>query len=284
MAPFAPFLAEHLYLELSKLGGREPGPASVHLCDYPESEDDLVQPELELAVDRMQQVVLLGRQRREERKVGLRTPLRCLTIINRDTALLQELERLEGYVKSELNVQRVRYEADEAAYIELVARPNFPLLGKRLGRRMKEFHAAISSLTAGQIAQLQENGRLEVAGEMFDLEEIQVEQRARQGTSTVSNRFIALDLDCHLDDSLERAGYAREIVNRIQQRRKEMALNVADRIEVRHRGDPELQKAALEHADYIAEATLAVSFEQGGDGGVTAEIDGREFVFEVTKA
>ena len=100
----------------------------------------------------------------------------------------------------------------------------------------------------------------------------------------MSNRFISLDLDCDLDDSLVRSGYAREIVNRIQQRRKEMALNVADRIEVRHRGDPELQKAALEHADYIAEATLAVSFEQGGDGGVTAEIDGREFVFEVTKA
>ncbi|TNF89876.1 MAG: isoleucine--tRNA ligase, partial [Gammaproteobacteria bacterium] len=89
MAPFAPFLSDHLYLELASLGGREPSPASVHLCDYPEAESERIKTELEVAVDRMQQVVLLGRQRREEVKVGIRTPLRCLTIINRDERLLE---------------------------------------------------------------------------------------------------------------------------------------------------------------------------------------------------
>jgi isoleucyl-tRNA synthetase len=285
MAPFAPFLSEHLYLELARLGGGQASPESVHLCDYPESQPDLVRTELEVAVDRMQQVVLLGRQRREEVRIGLRTPLRCLTIVHRDTALLDELRRLEDYVKSELNVQTVRYDDDEAAYIELVAKPNFPVLGKRLGKRMKAFQTAISGLSAERIGELQAQGSIEIDEETFDLEEIQVLQQARVGTNTVSNRFIAVDLDCELNDTLIRGGYAREIVNRIQQRRKELALNVTDRIRVSHTGDPELAKAATEHAAYIAQATLAVAFEeQRVDGGVKTEIDGREFVFQVTRA
>ncbi|MFP6836109.1 MAG: isoleucine--tRNA ligase, partial [Pseudomonadales bacterium] len=91
MAPFAPFLAEHLYRELSALGGGQARPASVHLCDYPKPEAQLIREELEVAVDRMQQVVLLGRQKREEVRIGLRTPLRSLVIVNRDQALLEEL-------------------------------------------------------------------------------------------------------------------------------------------------------------------------------------------------
>jgi isoleucyl-tRNA synthetase len=284
MAPFAPFLAEHLYLALSGLGGRKAVPMSVHLCDYPEPRRELITDELELAVNRMQQVVLLGRQRREEAKIGLRTPLRTLTIIHRDRALLGELERLEDYVKSELNVLNVVYESNEAAYIELKATPNFPLLGKRLGKRMKEFQAAIGALGPEQIAGLQETGAIEVSGESFDLEEIRVLQQARAGTGTVSNRFISVDLDCALDDELVRGGYAREMVNRIQQQRKEMALNVSDRIEVLFQGDSELSTAADEHRDYIMQATLTVAFKQvSSSGAVQAEIDGREFSFSVSR-
>lgn len=287
MAPFSPFLAEHLYLELATLGGREASPASVHLCDYPEAEPERIRADLELAVDRMQQVVLLGRQRREEAKIGIRTPLRCLTVINRDEALLKGIGELEDYLKSELNVLEVRYESDEGAYIELVAKPNFPLLGKRLGKRMKEFQGLIGGLSAAQIAALQADGEIELGGETFSTEEIQVLQQAKPGTTTVSNRFISVDLDCQLDDELVRGGYGREIVNRIQQRRKEIGLNVADRIEVAFEGDAELLRAATEHQSTIMQATLAVSFEQqalSGAGAVEAEIDGRPFVFLVRKA
>ncbi len=287
MAPFAPFLSDHLYLQLATLGGREASPASVHLCDYPEAESERIKQELEVAVDRMQQVVLLGRQRREEVKVGIRTPLRCLTIINGDEQLLEEMKRLEAYVTSELNVLEVRYESDESAFIELVAKPNFPLLGKRLGKRMKEFQGLIGNLTGEQIGQLQADGRIELGGEMFSIDEIQVLQQAKPGTSTVSNRFISVDLDCELDDELIRGGYAREIVNRIQQRRKEMGLNVADRIEVSFEGDEELTHAAAEHRDTIMQATLAVSFEAQSVAeadAVEAEIDGRRFLFLIGKA
>ncbi|MDH3642550.1 MAG: isoleucine--tRNA ligase [Gammaproteobacteria bacterium] len=286
MAPFAPFLADHLYLQLSALGGGQAKPESVHICDYPEPEAQLIREELEIAVDRMQQVVLLGRQKREEEKIGLRTPLRALTIVNRDQGLLDELRRLEDYVKKELNVQSVSYDADEGAHIEVVAKPNFPVLGKRLGKRMKEFQQHIQRLTSEQIGTLQSEGELEIEGEVFNLDEIQVLQQARAGTNTISNSQIAVDLDCSLDEGLVRGGYAREIVNRVQRRRKELNLNVADRIEVRYEGDPQLLAAAAEYRDYIMAETLATIFvaEAPGKGAVETEIDGMVFRFAIRKA
>jgi isoleucyl-tRNA synthetase len=284
MAPFAPFLADHVYRELGALGGGTAAPASVHLCDYPAAEQAWVRPELERAVDRMQQVVLLGRQKREEVKIGLRTPLRSLTVVHRDREVLDDLAHLEDYVASELNVRDVRYDTDEAAHIEVVAKPNFPLLGKRLGKRMKAFHQSIRGLTPEQIAELEATGVISLNGETFGSEEIEVLQQPRPGTNTVSNGRIAVDLDTALDDDLVRGGFAREIVNRVQRQRKDLGLSVAERIELRYRGDAELMRAAREHRDYIMGETLAVKFEQDDElaNGAEVTIGERRFRFVIT--
>jgi isoleucyl-tRNA synthetase len=289
MAPFAPFLAERLYLELSALGGGTAKPESVHLCQFPQAEESLIKADLELAVDRMQQVILLGRQKREEVKIGLRTPLRTLTIIHRDAGLLADIERLEDYLKQELNVLNVRYETDESAYIALTTKPNFPVLGKRLGKRMKEFQKLIQGLSAEQIAGLQEHGEVVLNDETFTSEEIEVLQQPREGTGTLSNRYISVDLDCELDDELVRGGYAREIINRLQQHRKELGLHVADRVAVSFHADAELQRAAAENRDQIMSQTLTLNFnavdaEQLGRGVKQTDIDGREFLFTMHKA
>jgi isoleucyl-tRNA synthetase len=283
MAPFAPFLAEHLYRELAALGGGAADPESVHLCTYPEADRELIRPELERAVDRMQQVILLGRQKREEVRIGLRTPLRRLTVINRDESLLADLRALEPYVRAELNVQSIAYDSDEDAWIEVGARPNFPRLGKRLGKRMKAFQALIGALAPAEIAELQQTGSVEIDGERFDGQEIEVVQQPRPGTHVISNRYIAIDLDTALDDELVRSGYAREIVNRIQRYRKDLGLNVADRIRVKYTGDPELLAAAAAHAAYISAETLATSFERVDAlaGGQESAIDDRTFRCEV---
>ena len=133
MAPFAPFLSEHLYQQLEALADRPASPRSVHLCDYPLPHADQIRPNLEVAVDRMQQVILLGRQKREEVKIGLRTPLARLTIIHRDENLLQDMRSLEGYLRDELNVMAIDYSTDEADYIDLQAKPNFPSAWQTFG-------------------------------------------------------------------------------------------------------------------------------------------------------
>ncbi|MGI9324858.1 MAG: isoleucine--tRNA ligase [Pseudomonadales bacterium] len=290
MAPFTPFLAEHLYHELSSLGGQKPSPVSVHLCDFPEPDSALSDAELEVAVHRMQQVILLGRQRREEVKINLRTPLRLLTIVHRDAALLAQMRELEDYIRTELNVQEVRYDSDERKYIELVANPNFPKLGKRLGKRMKSFAAQIKALTPEQIIQLQQSGEILLDGEQFDSEDIEVRQQPQPGTEVVSNSNIAVALDCSLDDELIRGGYAREIVNRVQRARKEQGFQVSDRIELHYDGDSELLDTVAEHGDYIAGEVLALSMNQGLPKATAAQpthstlVNDKPFMFQLVLA
>ena len=289
MAPFAPFLSEHLYQALAELAGQSAQPNSVHLCDYPEAESVKVKPGLETAVERMQQVILLGRQKREEVKIGLRTPLSSLTIINSDEALLDDMRRIERYVQEELNVQSVAYSTDESAYIELCAKPNFPLLGKRLGKRMKSFAAVIDVLTPEQIALLQQSSRLELTvdgeTEVFSAEEVRVQQQARAGTNTLSNSQIAVDLDCHLTPELIRGGYAREVVNRIQRARKDMNFAVSDRVAVSYTAKGELAQAIGEHRDYVMHETLCVALADALDeaAAIETEIDGQTLRFTVTR-
>ena len=285
MAPFTPFLAEHVYQALAKLGGSEPAPLSVHLCRYPEADAARNQPLLEDAVARMQQVIELGRRLREQARVGLRTPLRQLTIVHRDAALLAEIRSLERYVKAELNVKAVAYDQDEAQYITLAAKPNFPLLGKRLGRRMRHFQALIEALPAERVLALQADGAIELDGETFSDQEIRVERQAKPGANAASNRYVSIDLDCALDDVLVREGWAREFVHHVQLARKERGLAVNDRIRIGYAADARLAEAIAAHRDYIAGETLARALEPAsGTAGIEATIDGRQVSFAIDKA
>ena len=282
MAPFAPFLSEHVYREMSALAERRPKPSSVHLCSYPEADPSEIHRDLEDAVTRMQQVVLLGRRKREEVKINLRTPLSVVTIIHRDRDILEAIRGLEDYVRSELNVKEVRYVFDEAQYIALYAKPNFPLLGKRLGKRMKEYQALIESMTADDISILHDENEITLGGELFIEEEIQVFREARPGTNVVTDRLISIDLVCDLNDELVIEGYAREAVNRIQRARRESGLDVSDRIRLVYSGDERLLEALKIHADYVAGETLASEFEQGSTEEFNAEIDGMRLGFNIS--
>ncbi len=287
MAPFAPFLAEHVYQSLAKLSGTEaPKPLSVHLCAYPEADESLVEPTLEDAVSRMQQVVLLGRRRREEARVNLRTPLRTLTIIHGDADLLAEMRALEPVLMRELNVKRVIYDQNEDKFIRLFAKPNFPVLGKRLGKRMKHFHTAIQGLGRKDLDALQDGGTVTIDGETFDGEEIEVLREVREGSNALSNRFISIDLDCTLDEDLVAEGLAREIVNRVQRSRKESGFAVTDRIELVYDGEPALLAALDAHRDYVAGETLATRLRPGKPGAdaLTATIDEKVLRYRIRLA
>jgi isoleucyl-tRNA synthetase len=208
--------------------------------------------------------------------------LSVVTIIHRDRDILEAIRGLEDYVRSELNVKEVRYVIDEAQYIALYAKPNFPLLGKRLGKRMKEYQALIESMTADDIAILHDENEITLGGERFIEEEIQVFREARPGTNVVTDRLISIDLVCDLNDELVIEGYAREAVNRIQRARRESGLDVSDRIRLVYSGDERLLEALKIHADYVAGETLASEFEQGSTEEFNAEIDGMRLGFNIS--
>ena len=286
MAPFAPFLSEHLYRELSAFSEDKADKESVHLCRFPEFDLDQKALGLEVAVDRMQQVVLLGRQKRESVKIGLRTPLSAITIIHRDESLLEDMKSLEGYVRDELNVREVRYSSDEGGYIDLAAKPNFSLLGKRLGKNMRDYQKKISAMTFEEISSFQQSGEIRIEEEVFSLEEIEIFQKPKEGTATISNSFIAIELDCELTPELIRGGYAREVVNRIQRARKEQGFKVSDRVDVIYEAQGELSDAMFEMADYIAGEVLALDFKAGqpSEDFVKSSVDGNELIFSLSLA
>lgn len=260
MAPFAPFLAEHIYQQLLPYRPVDSNPAlSVHLCAYPKPNLYMIQPALEAAVARMQNIILLGRQKRNQVKIKTKVPLARLTIIHQDQSMLDEIARLEDYIKSELNVKNVEYSRDENRFINLFAKPNSPVLGKRLGKNFGAFRKAIEDLNAAQLNELQEKGSINLDDETFGSEDILIFREPKPGTEAVSNRLITIDMDCTLDRALISEGLAREVVSRIQKTRKELGLNVTDRIQIDYSAHGELQTAIEEHAEHIKKETLSVS-------------------------
>ena len=139
-------------------------------------------------------------------------------------------------------------------------------------------------MSAAQITDFQETGRIELDGETFTTDEIQVFREPKDGANAVSDRLISIDLACDLDDGLIREGFAREAVNRIQRARKEMGLDVSDRIRVAFGGDAEVVDAVEAHREYVAGEVLAVEFSRGDADPFRAEIDGKSFTYAIEKA
>ncbi|MFT7246036.1 MAG: isoleucyl-tRNA synthetase, partial [Candidatus Azotimanducaceae bacterium] len=288
MAPFTPFLSESIYQSLKRyLPDAEA--ASVHLCAYPLADQQLIQPMLEQAVTRMQHIILLGRQKRNQEKVKTKFPLAELTVIHKDRALLEEISRLESYLASELNVKAVSYSEDEAAYINLYAKPNSPVLGKRLGKRFKDFKQQIENLTVEEVNELQTSGAIELSGETFSAEDILIFREAREGTDALSDKFVSIELVCELTEPLIKEGLAREVVNRIQKTRKDQQFNVSDRIDVIISADIALTEAVHAHESHIKGETLADSLTVSADGAgfkaeVEYDIDGATLGLTITRA
>ena len=281
MAPYAPFLSEHIYQGLMKFKDADSHPNSVHLCSYPEVAEELCDHKLEATVERMQRILLLGRKRREEERVSLRTPLPSLVVIHRDERILNEIQELEETIKTELNVKHIGYDTHESNYIQLKAKPNFPILGKRLGKRMRAFHEQICRLSPQTIKELQHNGEIAIDGEVFSDSDILVAQLAREGSNVVSDSFISISFACEPTEENLLEGLSREVVNRIQRTRKELELNVSDRIQVVYQGTDRLLAALAKHSQYIARETLAVKFEQGNASQHAVDIDGECFRFDI---
>ncbi len=284
MAPFTPFLAEYTYAELKKFNSNEKA-ESVHLCEYPVAEESKIKPRLEDAVDRMQQLILLGRQKRNQEQIKVKTPLASLTIIHKDQSLLDEISKLETYIQTELNVKEIKYSTHEDEFINLFAKPNFKVLGKKLGKRMGQFGKLIQGLTAADLAKFEEQGEITLDGETFITEDIDIFREAKEGTQALSNRFISIDMDVVLTDELLQEGLAREVVSKIQRHRKESGLNIDDRITIEFSGDEKIITAITKHNEYIAGETLANSIAQNdSNSGVEFKIEDLDFKLSIIRA
>jgi isoleucyl-tRNA synthetase len=286
MAPFTPFLADAIYTNLGTL--QEAGTEeSVHLEPFPDYDESQVDTRLEDAVARMQRVILLGRSLRNERKVKVRIPLQTLTILHRQQVILDELRPLEGYMQEELNVKEIVYSTAEAEKVTLSAKPNAQLLGPRFGKAFGQIRKRITDLPLDQMLILEAGEPIQLNGDAFQPEEIQILRHAREGLPDIrSDRFISIDFPCELNDALIAEGLAREVVHYIQQLRKEAGYQVEDRIAVSYEADGRLRDAITQHQTYIQQETLAralVYRQPSGDQVQSVEIDGANLTVGVRR-
>lgn len=283
MAPFAPFLSDHIYLELKSFNKNTE--ESVHLCDYPSANNDFINHTLEDAVDRMQQIILLGRQKRNQEQIKVKTPLKTLTVLHKDQKLLDEISKLEIYIQTELNVKEVNYSTEEDKYIKLFAKPNSPVLGKRLGKKFGQVMGMIKNLKEDDLAKYESGKPIQIAGEELSGVDLFIFREAKEGTEALSNRLISINLECKLDQDLIDEGLAREIVNRIQRTRKDSGFEVTDRISATISGSPELITAAKKHEAYITKETLCDELKsvENNIDMIDFKIDEFKFFLTVTK-
>ena len=192
----------------------------------------------------------------------MKTPCQTLTIIHQDKSRLDSLSRLEDYIKTELNVKDIQYSDNEDKYINLFAKPNSRVLGKRLGKKFGPMMGKIKALKTEELKAFEDSGELTIDGETMSLDDIFVYREPKEGSEALSNRWITIDLDTKLNDSLIEEGLAREIVNRIQRSRKDLDFNVEDRIRVQFSGDEKLEKVIANHSEYIKSETLTVELNK----------------------
>lgn len=275
MAPLAPFLADYLYQQLKRYQPDPAQPLSVHLATYPEAKTVWRQPALEQSVQRCQQLVVMGRQLRNDWKIRLKTPLPSATLLHPDPAVLAELSPLAGYICAELNIKQLKLSGVESDYFELSAKANFALLGPRLGKRMQHFAALIAAISPAQMERLRQQGQLQLDDQCFDQSEILLQRKAKTGMHALAHPLIGLALDPTLTPALIAEGKVREVISRIQQLRKQREFAVTDQIQLSMRASTALQQALQAALAHLQAETLctAVDFALAADAGEKLQLD-----------
>lgn len=287
MAPFTPFQAEIIYQNLSQ--HNTDNKESVHLEDFPTAQNESILSSLETSVGIMQQVLVMVRNLREKAKVKVKIPLKRMTIIHRTAEFLENVKELEGYMKEELNIRDIDYSQEEEKYVELQAKANGRVLGKKLGKKFGVINKKIQQLSTEELFKLESGKEIEIEGEKITSEGVNVHRTPQPGHDHVaSNIHITVEIDATVDEDQMLEGLAREIVNRVQKLRKTADLKLDDNIHIEYSAEKDLQKAIDSHPDYIQEQTLATSLKQSdkpqGDTSEEYTIDKQKLVLAIKVA
>ena len=266
LAPFTPFYAEELHQTLTR-GLSADAEESVHLCDWPSARLENVDREVETRMDRVREIASLGLSARGARKLKVRQPLAKAIVILADPspAARAGVEALADVVRDELNVKSLEFSDAAETYVTFSVKPNFKTLGSRLAADMKACAAAVAAMDAAALARrLRAEGRAEVrfAGrtETFDAADFEIRLTAKDGFAAADGRVGVVVIDAAITDELFREGLARELVNRIQNLRKDLDLPYQARIAVALGTGGAPARAAAEHRAAIAAETLADDF------------------------
>lgn len=259
-APFAPFISEEIYRNLTQ-------DLSVHVSDYPKMQAELIKPRIEQRMDLVRDLVTLGRSARESVKIKVRQPIREVIVDGKYEELIGDLIPL---IQEELNVKQVTFARHLPDYMNFQLKPNFKVLGPIMGKKMGAFSKAIAQLDPQKDAMRFEAGEsinLDIEGENFEAksEHLLVQITAKEGFTVKMDNNVFIILDTELNEDLILEGYAREMVSRVQQMRKNNDFEMMDQIKIFYQAPEAFQQAIEKFNEYIAEETLAITVEKSED-------------------
>ncbi len=254
MAPFAPFMAESMYQNLTQ----EKGLLSVHFEQYPVCQNSAVDRELEARMGLVIELVSLGRSIRNKVQIKVRQPLRKILVNGKHKALLKETENL---VREELNVKQIVYVDELQDYVLYDARPNLPVAGPKYQKRLGQIREALASKDASLVAQdIESKGftTLSLSDGLLELakEDVEIRMKAKPGFSVEMDKDVFVVLDTEIDEVLMLEGIARELVSKVQTMRKSLDFNVLDHISMDITCDATVRTAIERHEEYIKGDTL----------------------------
>ena len=252
IAPFAPYLSEEMYRNLT-------GHLSVHLSTYPVCDETMLDTALEEKMDLVKNLVTLGRASREKVKIKVRQPIQKVLV---DASYEEIMGDLVPLMKEELNVKEVVFSSDLQQYISYRLKPNLPVLGRLLGAKMRFFQKELAQLDAKEVVESLHLGKevtMNLDGEPFTLSEehVLITIDSKEGFDVESHEGLFIILDTQLTDELIEEGFVREFISRIQQMRKANDYEMMDHIRIFYTATETLTKAIENHAEFIKSETLA---------------------------
>ncbi|MFC3879694.1 isoleucine--tRNA ligase [Algoriphagus namhaensis] len=289
MSSFAPFYADWLYQNLTASSSEKA--ESVHLTDWEVADNSLINTTLEKSMTLAQTISSLVHSLRKKEKMKVRQPLERILIPVLSEETKTQIMHVEDLIMSEVNIKRVEYIDDASGILVKDVKPNLPVLGKKLGPKMRFVVAAIKNWGQAEIAEIERNGTISVDadGEAITLllEEVLISSQDIPGWSVASDQGVTVALDVTLTDALKEEGLARDLVNRVQNLRKDMGLEVQDKITIGIEAGNELVEATVDHfGEYIKTETQALELEKMAEieNGTVLDLDDFEVKVKVAKA
>lgn len=287
-APIAPFFMDQLYRDLTSVCESDAS-ESVHLSIFPTVDDALIDPELEAKMHKAQTISSLTLSLRKKESIKVRQPLQRIMIPVLDPADKMQIEAIADLVKSEVNVKEIELIDDASGILVKEIKPNFKALGPRFGKDMGQIAGKIKSFQQEDIALLEKTGEktIQIGEKQITLElaDVEITSSDIEGWLVANQSGITVALDVTITPALKMEGISRELVNRIQNLRKDSGLEVTDRISIVVQSQVEIDKAINSNAQYIKDETLAneLKIEQTLENGMTIAFDEIETVIQIKK-
>ena len=279
-APFAPFISDRIFCDLNAVSGRH-ADSSVHLASFPTADEKLVNGDLEEMMSLAQKLSSMVLALRRKVNIKVRQPLMKAMVPVLDAKMAAHIEAARALVMSEVNVKQIELIEQTAGVITKRIKPNFKTLGPRYGKYMKQIAALVATFDQQRIAEIETSEKLmlEVAGEQLEVtrEDFEITSEDMPGWLVASEGKLTVALDITVTDELRREGVARELINRIQNLRKDSGLEVTDKIAVEVEALDELSESLAVFGEYVAQQVLAVEIkavaEPAGEFAATTDLD-----------